>query len=78
MNSFLLLLDFYFFVSVRLCSRIGDATYNAKHMPARFSCQKPAKVDKMSVFSDEMAGFVTKFRLFLHPPLVNRMGGLEG
>ena len=60
MNSFLLLLDFYFFVSVRLCSRIGDASYNAKRVPNRFSCRSTVNVDKMSFFGDKMSGFMPK------------------
>ena len=64
MNSFLLLLDFYFFVSVRLCSRIGDATYNAKRVPTRFSCRNTVNVDKMSFFGDKMSGFMPKLPYF--------------
>ena len=61
MNSFLLLLDFYFFVSVRLCSRIGDATYNANRVPTRFQCQFYSFFDKLSIFCDNMTEIADNF-----------------
>lgn len=61
MNSFLLLLDFYFFVSVRLCSRIGDASYNANRVPTNYFQIFLSFLTNCPLFGDKMAGCLTKF-----------------
>jgi len=64
MNSFLLLLDFYFFVSVRLCSRIGDASYNANRVPTNIFQLFLSFLINCPIFGDKMTGCLTIFLFY--------------
>ena len=55
----------FFFVSHRLRSRIGDASYIARCVPTRFQYRFYTVFDKLSIFGDNMAEIADNFSIQL-------------